>query len=241
MEYSFEDFKIRAQDNSLSKWEKIGFPDSYRINSEQHIFEDIYRKLNLNSCNSILDIGCGCSDLANRIIDFSKQNLKELYLVDSEEMLANIDSNLLSNNIHLTPGKFPEASLKDFFKSSKFDGIIVYSVIQYVYLEQSIFTFIHECINLLNPGGRLLLGDIPNYEKRERFLNSDAGVSFLNNSSFQTNSVSINHTNEERLDDSIVLAILHRFRNFGCETYLLPQPNELPFSNRREDILIIKR
>ena len=34
--------------------------------------------------------------------------------------------------------------------------------------------------------------------------------------------------------------LLTRYRNAGFETYLLEQPSNLPMSNRREDILIIK-
>jgi hypothetical protein len=44
---------------------------------------------------------------------------------------------------------------------------------------------------------------------------------------------------KERMDDSVVMSILSRFRNFGYETYLLPQDNRLPFANSREDILIV--
>ena len=41
MEFTFEDFKKRASNTSLSKWEKIGFPDSYRKGVEEHIYFDI--------------------------------------------------------------------------------------------------------------------------------------------------------------------------------------------------------
>jgi hypothetical protein len=37
-----------------------------------------------------------------------------------------------------------------------------------------------------------------------------------------------------------LIAIPQRYKNFGFETYLLPQDERLPLSNRREDILIIK-
>ena len=41
----FEDFRALAQDASLSKYERIGFPDSYREGLEQCIFADILGKL----------------------------------------------------------------------------------------------------------------------------------------------------------------------------------------------------
>ena len=239
MELNFNDFKNRALDQSLSKWEKIGFPDEYRKNQEKLIFEDIYTKLDLiTKPKKILDIGCGCTELVEYIIEHSKFSKSELYLIDSKEMLDNITSSSLEKNIHLISGYFPNI---ENLKPNSFDSILVYSVLQYVFLEQSLYKFIHKCIDLLKPGGRLLLGDIPNISARTRFLNSEDGIKFKNNIVDLNNSLQFKHENEERIDDTIVLSILSRYRNFNCETYLLPQPATLPFGNRREDILIIKR
>lgn len=239
MEFSFEDFRKRAEDPNLSKWEKIGFPDSYRNGIEQQIFDDISNKLNLKEAESILDIGCGCSELVEHIINFCNQQESALYLVDSNEMLSNIDNRVLGSKTKLIPGCFPDKEVKVNFTKESMDAILVYSVLQYVFIGQSFFQFIHECVNLLKPGGRLLLGDIPNFQSRERFLSSSKGKEFLLNT--VQNTINIDHLNEERIDDGVVISIMLRFRQFGCETYLLPQPANLPFANRREDILIIKR
>lgn len=40
------------------------------------------------------------------------------------------------------------------------------------------------------------------------------------------------------IDDSLVFSILKRYRNMGCETYLLEQKDGLPMNKTREDILI---
>lgn len=60
---TFDDFRRMANDNSLSCYEKIGFPDSYRQGKEKYIFEDILDKLpGLDTEGKIiLDIGPGCS------------------------------------------------------------------------------------------------------------------------------------------------------------------------------------
>ena len=42
------------------------------------------------------------------------------------------------------------------------------------------------------------------------------------------------------IDDSVVFSILQRSRQRGFHSWILPQPNTLPFYNRREDILIRK-
>jgi cyclopropane fatty-acyl-phospholipid synthase-like methyltransferase len=240
MEFTFEDFKKRAANPLLSKWEKIGFPDSYREGVEEHIYFDIRRKLDLEKENlKILDIGCGCSNLVNQIIIDSKIKNSSLFLVDSEEMLNNINPDICSENTHLIPGYFPKIDLFNYNFNNHFDRILIYSVIQYVFLEQNIYEFIHKCIDLLKSDGMLLIGDIPNISSRDRFIQCEEGRKFLTNK-FQ-NSVKIEHEKQERIDDSIVISIISRFRNFGCETYILPQPKNLPFGNRREDILIIKR
>jgi len=241
MEFSFEDFKKRAKSSSLSKWEKIGFPNSYRENTEHLIFDDIALKLKLNdNCFKILDVGCGCSDLVNHFITYTTKNNGSLYLVDSQEMLDNIVPEYINSKIHLIPGYFPNVDVFNNKFHNYFDRIIVYSVIQYVFLEQSIYSFINKCLEMLSQGGILMIGDIPNFSARERFLQSEEGKSFLSSVNYDNN-INIIHDKKERIDDSIIISILTRYRNFGCETYLLPQPKELPFGNRREDILIYKR
>ncbi|MFC1785827.1 class I SAM-dependent methyltransferase [Candidatus Neomarinimicrobiota bacterium] len=245
MELTFNDFRKRAQNSNLSKWEKIGFPDSYRKETEKLIFDDIVLKLWLNkgSVNRILDIGCGCSNLVTFLIEFSNEFDKNLTLIDSKEMLDNIPKYLYKNhyNIITIAGYFPQIELIPDEKAQGFDAINVYSVIQIAFPEQNIYKFIHKCIDLLKPNGRLLIGDIANVSARERFLKSEDGKNFQDNINTVPEKMRFQIENEERIDDAVVLSILHRFRNFGCETYLMPQAPGLPLANRREDILIIKR
>jgi len=87
-----------------------------------------------------------------------------------------------------------------------------------------------------------LIGDIPNEDKRDRFLASEPGQAFLNNQDrIETSSAQISRDKTIKIDDSIVLSILSRYRRFDCEAYLLPQNPMLPMANRREDVLIVKR
>ena len=62
---TFDDFSCMAYGNSLSFYEKIGFPDSYCQGKEKYIFEDILDKLpGLDTERKIiLDIGPGYSEL----------------------------------------------------------------------------------------------------------------------------------------------------------------------------------
>lgn len=238
MEWNFDDFKNRAKDNKLSPSEKVGFPESYRKGKELLILEDIINKTNLSTNQRVLDIGCGCSDLTDLLKRYCEENEINLFLNDSHEMLSQLNFSS-SKKIKLIPGKFPDILDNKPFEKN-FDVILIYSVIQYVFNDGNMYSFIHNCLSILNKGGVILIGDIPNISSRDRFIKSDEGKKFLKSKQEDTN-VKIIHQNHERIDDSIVLSLMQRFRNFDCETYLLPQPDDLPFGNRREDIIIKKR
>ncbi len=238
-ELTFEDFKKLAKSKKLSLPEKIGFPKSYREDYYTAILNDIYSKLPFNKEKNkiILDIGCGCDVLAFKLIELCKQNKHTILLNDSKEML-----DYLPNEKHTVkiPGKFP-LSHKNLEKyKGKIDYILCYSVLFYIFANDNIYQFIHEAIDCLKPGGIMLIGDIPNIDKRNRFLDSIEGKKFLKNQPKLKGSTA--HENaSQKMDDSILFSLMMRFRKFGCETYLMPQNNNLPMANRREDILIIKR
>jgi hypothetical protein len=113
-------------------------------------------------------------------------------------------------------------------------------VLFYVFANDNMFDFIHQALEILKPGGCLLLGDIPNISKRDRFISSEEGKKFMKKAKHLKGSTA--HENRaQKMDDSIVMSILSRYRMNGYETYLLPQNSDLPMANRREDILIVKR
>jgi len=159
-------------------------------------------------------------------------------MIDSEEMLVHLPN---KDNMVKISGKFPdEINLPEY--QNKVDAIVLYSVLQHIVLDMNPFYFIDEAVKLLNDGGRLLIGDIPNISKRNRFFASNTGLKF--HQSFTKTNTSpeykFNTLIEDKIDDSLVFAILSRYRNAGFETYLLEQPIDLPMRNRREDILIVK-
>jgi len=241
-ELTFDDFKRLASDKSLSRYEKIGFPDSYRKEHEQNMLNDILAKLPFDKVKNktILDIGCGCSDLVFHIIDVCKKNNHTLILIDSEEMLSHIPD---QDFIIKYSGYYPNLPALFEKHAGKVDYALSYSVFHYIFNEGNIYQFLHRTVDLLSMNGQFLLGDIPNYSKRERFLNSEAGKEFLAKSAEASKlKGATNHDDTStKIDDAIVMAIITRLRAFQCETYLLPQADNLPMSNRREDILIIKR
>ena len=112
-----------------------------------------------------------------------------------------------------------------------------------VTVEDSVFNFIDRAVELLAPNGSLLLGDLPNRTKRKRFFLSPAGIKTHREYTGDPNAipkVDLFEIEYGKLDDAIIFAILQRYRAAGMETYLLPQADNLPMANRREDILIVK-
>lgn len=235
----FDDFRRMAKDGSLSRYEKIGFPDSYREGKEELIFLDIVAKLTgLQEKNKIvLDIGPGCSDLPRMLMDLCKRNGHSLLLVDSREMLSNLPDH---ESVTKIDGYFPQCErlFADF--TVKVDVIIAYSLLHYVFAESNVWEFLDRCLELLNHGGKLLIGDIPNVSKRKRFFSSPLGVKFHQDftSSDSMPDVQFNRIERQCIDDAVILGLIARARSQGYDAYVLPQAHGLPMSNRREDILI---
>ena len=239
---TYRDFRTLARDDSLSKYEKIGFPDSYRKGFDNKIFADIQKKLtHLNKKNKlIMDIGPGCSELAVMLIELCKKNNHQLILIDSKEMLDNLPDESFIEKI---PCYYPSEChwVFETYKN-KIDSILTYSVLHYIFAESSIFRFIDVSLGLLADSGQMLVGDIPNISKRKRFFSSPTGIRFHQNftNTKTIPEVTFNTLEPDTMDDAVLFSLVMRCRNSGFDAYLLPQSENLPMANRREDILIIK-
>ena len=236
---SFADFRRMAQNDSLSRYEKIGFPDSYRAGKEPLIFQDISTKLRaLNEREkTILDIGPGCSELPLMLIDLCRLNGHTLILVDSAEMLSQLPEEPF---IKRATGSYPDCSAQLDEYRGRVDSILCYSVLHYIFAEGNVWEFLDKSLDLLAVGGEMLLGDVPNVSKRKRFFSSPTGVKFHREftGTDETPEVVFNQVEHGRIDDAVVLSLLTRARAAGFDAYVLPQRDDLPMANRREDILI---
>lgn len=238
---NFHGFRELAKNSTLSRHEKVGFPDSYREGKEAHIFEDVRAKLaNLALPNKIvLEIGPGCSELPFMLARLCAENSSQLIFIDSEEMLAHLPD----EGVVKYCGPFPAAMTEDWPRwVGKVDAILAYSVIQYVFAEGNLWDFLDRCLLLLADGGEILLGDVPNVTMRKRFFSSNAGHESHRSFTGQDEKPSVQFNNVEyrSMDDSVVLALLARARAQGFHAWAVPQAAALPMSNRREDILIRK-
>ncbi|MCA9120369.1 MAG: class I SAM-dependent methyltransferase [Planctomycetaceae bacterium] len=239
---TFADFRLRADDKRLTPNEKVGFPREYRDGLTGLIFGDILSKLPAikDPGSTVLDIGCGCGDLAHHLIQNAAQLNQHLALIDSEEMLDAITAH---DSVRKFAGEFP-SDCDAFIQTNKgqMQSILVYSVIQYVFIEGSLFSFLDACLALLAPGGRCLLGDIPNRSMRDRFFYSETGARSHREFTNSTSNPQIEpfQLTPNLLDDSIVMALVNRARSAGFHAFIMPQDPNLPMANRREDILIVR-
>jgi len=241
IDIGFNDFKKFASDDNLSANEKVGFPDSYREGYDSHILEDIDSKIGVITPNEqVLDIGPGCSSLASDYIAKCTKAGSQITLIDSQEML-----DLLPDLPGVTKiaGFYPSQDIMDkLIVGARFDKIICYSVFHYIFIEANVWTFLDLTLDLLKPGGRFLLADIPNFSMRNRFFASDDGADFYKKFVNSNDSSADRQSKicDTQIDDGVLIGMILRARNRGVHAYIVPQNPLLPMSNRREDLLFIK-
>lgn len=237
----FEDFRKLAKDESLSKYERIGFPDNYRSGKEESIFRDITAKLTLldQEGKTVLDIGPGCSDLPRILISQCESKKHSLILIDAPEMLEQLPDKPCVEKVAAFYPDCPQLVEK---LVGKVDAILCYSVLHYIFVDTSIFRFLDTSLSLLAPGGQMLIGDIPNISKRKRFFSSEVGIRFHQEfmKTAELPEVKFNQLEHTQIDDAVVMSLLQRARAQGFDAYVLPQNTDLPMANRREDILIVR-
>jgi SAM-dependent methyltransferase len=237
----YETFRQMADDDTLSRHERSGFPDSMREGAEIRILEDIERKipaLRDRSGLNVVDIGCGANPLTDAMIELCRERKHRLTLVDSPEVLAHHRE---TPDVVLAPGRFPGASSLVRDAAGTHDAVIAYSVLQLEYADANVHAFVDAALTLLAPGGRLLLADVPNASMRRRFLNSEAGRAYHREYVGRDEPPVVwPALPVGELDDGVLYGLLARARDAGFHAWLMPQADRLPMANRREDLLFAR-
>lgn len=236
---TFDDFRALATDDGLSEHERVGFPDAYRAGAEAAILADIRAKLPVleERGRTVLDIGPGCAGLPRMLRELCRAQDHRLVFVDSAEMLGHHED---GPDLRKVAARFPDCEPLLAELAGAVDAIVVYSVLQYALTDASPFDFVDAALELLAPGGRLLIADLPNASMRKRFLASEAGRAHhrahIDPDGEPT--VTFNRLERGELDDALALGLLARARAAGFHAWIVPQPPELPMANRREDLVI---
>lgn len=247
LELDYEGFRRLAADARLSAHQKIGFPDAYRDGFEARILADILGKLPaLTQAEglNVVDIGPGCAGLPRMLIELCRERRHRIVLVDSPEMLQQLPD--LDGVTVKRPGMFPR-NAADVIQAlaggkgiDKADAVICYSVLHYIYVDCNLFDFLDATVSLLAPGGRALVGDIPNHSKRRRFFATERGQQFHRAfSGSDAPYVVAPGPAPGKIDDAVLTGLIQRAQAAGFDAYLVPQGPDLPMANRRDDLLIV--
>lgn len=218
--------------------------------SQQYIVPDIITKLDLTSEDTVLEIGCG---LGTILLPLSLV-IREIHGIDHPDIVHKLKDRIFSNNCSVHQGNW----LSDDFKLPKtITKILIYSVIHYIDTQENVFKFIDKALEILPPAGKMLLGDLPNSDKRERFACTEFGKQF-NQQWTKQREIYLDSEEQARdnilvkcnvgkmaedvvkINDEFIALLTKRYRKMGHEVYLLPQKSYLPFGYTREDLLIVK-
>lgn len=210
---------------------------------EKYILTDIKKKLFLKKKDKLLDIGCGYSQLVKKIIKFTRRSNIELTLCDIKEVIDAIKANIkIKSKI-----EFVDQHFQDYhFKGKKFNKILLYSVIHYINKPKQ---FLNKAYNLLESKGLMLIGDIPNIDKKYRFLKSSFGKEFekKRKKRFDINKLTksyssfLKHTKQNtNINDNFIKWVKINFKKKKAKVFVLKQAKILPYSYTRQDILIKK-
>lgn len=230
---SFEAFGDLAASN-LSHTEKAG-RYAFQAEAESAVVDDIAAKLWLSPADSLLDIGCGTGNL---LIPLSFR-VRSAAGVDHEKVIGVLQRRHPEIKTHA--GNFLSVSI-----AGKFDKILIYSVLHYLTDEFEVCRFLRKALKLLRPGGRLLAGDIPNADRKRRFMESDFGRAFNEKWAAQGNGgneffEAINADKKMvEFNDEMIKRTINRLGLRACDYSIRTQPVNLPFGHTREDILIVK-
>jgi SAM-dependent methyltransferase len=233
----FEVFGVAAA--SLSDATVSAGRHSFQRDSEALIAGDVVEKLRLEPSDRLLEIGCGTGNVLRPLA----ARVGEAVGIDHGACLAAFAP--VPENVELVPGRWPQVRLE-----GDFSKVLAYSVLHYLTGADQAFEFIDRCVELVRPGGRILLGDLPNADAGARFAATDFGQRFL---AAWADRVAAERSPEDRardelfagapkldryIDDAFVTAVFARYRGRGHAVYVLPQPPDLAFSRTREDVLI---
>lgn len=233
---SFENFGSWAR-RDLS-YTELGGRFSFQKAEEKNIVHDVVGKLDLNPSDDLLEIGCGPGNLLIPLCFL----VNSATGMDHPNIIEKLRMRFTDPSLTLVPGNFLDVKLDRIFSK-----ILIYSVVHYMSHANEFITFVQKAVDLLKPGGRLLVGDIPNMDKKRCFQSTMEGQRASETWRRLTESnlpqdFERNFTDPElvNIDDELVMQIIRYFRGKDLHAYVLLQPVCLPLCHTREDILLEK-
>jgi cyclopropane fatty-acyl-phospholipid synthase-like methyltransferase len=206
--------------------------------AEALIPADIAPKLALAPHHRLLEIGCGPGALLAGLAPMVASTTG----LDHADVIATAGP--MPANVTLRAGGFPDADVGD-----GWDRVLVYSVLHCLPDVAAAAAFAHAAARRLAPGGRLLIGDLPNRDRAARFKASDAGRAFEADwaarraaAGPEPEAVSVLAQADQigGFTDAQLSDLQTAFRSDGFDAWILPQDPDLPFGRTREDLLVVR-
>jgi SAM-dependent methyltransferase len=232
-----------------TNFDKLDFTEqagryAFQAEAERLILADVMSKLQLDPSDTLLDVGCGPGTILIPLSFMVAQAIG----VDLPPVIDRLSKRFSDSKMRLIGGCFPDVDLP-----GKFSKIISYSVLHYIADQGGARAFVAAIADLLAPGGRALIGDLPNTNVKAR--NARAGDAASQSTAWQRqiDDWSRNKGDAHPFDefagttdiggftDKDIMDFITDLRTNGFDAYWLPQPPELPFGRTREDLLIIRR
>ena len=250
----------KTQKDAVKKYAKLaGLPRDKSLSSgrkdvdkgkDAHIWRDIESKLGFYENCEVLDLGCGFGGLIDYCIESSKKQSWKLTLFDIPEVIEALFQNQTEHDmfgINTYSGIYPY-EVDDKLLEKMFDRILLYSVLHYTDNPKELLL---KLAGQLRSGGRMLVGDLPNVNKKGRFLSSNYGKQFeakYQNVKEEELPVYVDQfdyvdkvlNQNKEINDNLIVWAMQEFRHQGYNVFVIPQPEELPYSLTREDVLICK-
>ncbi len=230
--------------SELSDFTELAGRYRFQRQAEQYLLYYLLEKLSLTPQDDLLEIGCGAGNLLIPLSFFVHSTTG----IDHPTLLAHIKSRVPkeSDTLTLIPGNFLTREV-----SGTFSRILIYSVIQYLRDEEEVLAFIRKAAGHLRPGGKMLIGDIPNKDIKTRFLTSERGKAFTvaweekvatnRKEGGQEHRAPMTNTPLVTLDDALVEKILQMLEGLQMRTRRVAQPETLALCYTREDIIAEKK
>jgi SAM-dependent methyltransferase len=214
---------------------------AYQAEAERLIVLDIAAKLDLCPTDDLLEIGCGPGNLLIPLAFLCRSATG----VDHPNLVRRLAERFPGpRKISLVPGNFLDVQTPD----SSYSKIFMYAMLHYLSTVEEVLGFVHKAAALLRPGGRMLLGDLPNADHKRRFLATQAGRAFderwrASRERAAPPGEDFPGESDDRLvgafGDASIARIMLEMRAAGFESYVVEQTPDLPFGHTREDLLVI--
>lgn len=161
---------------NFSNRDIIGISNDLQINiartkSGQVVSEAVWNKtldyivemLSIDKQSNVLELCCGNGVVLGAIAPFCKYATGVDY---SKQLLSQLENNFKYDNINVIHQDVLTYELEE----TTYDSIILYFSLQH-FNERNTFLLIDKCIKGLKKKGKILIGDIPNLDKKWQYIN----------------------------------------------------------------------